>query len=158
MIVVIIAVVAIIQAHHANAVAAEANRVAKQELKSITKCEPKLHLAISAELKSGADGKNVVDGDKLIVMKYGDAPSVLSRHLGAQTIGADHPIFSRGWNGHGQFVEVMCNSIVVMPGEVKPVYTSERALGSDIKQKADKGYYYDFLLFDGFEGRRIHLR
>lgn len=155
---VITAVAAIIQAHHANVAASEANRVAKQELESVTKREPKLHFAISAELKSGADGKNVVDGYKLIVMNYGDAPSVLSRHLGAQTIGADHPIFSQVWNGHGQFVEAMCNSIVVMPGEVKPIFTGERALGSYIKQKADKGYYYYFPLFDGFEGRQIHLR
>lgn len=102
--------------------------MAKQELASVTKREPKLHFAISAELKSGADGKNVVDGYKLIVMNYGDALSVLSRHLGAQALGKDHPIFSQVWNGHGQFVEAMCNSIVVMPGEVKPLFTGERTL------------------------------
>lgn len=45
-----------------------------------------------------------------------------------------------------------------MLGEVKPIFTGERALGSYIKQKADKGYYYYFPLFDGFEGRQIHMR
>ena len=80
MIPVITAVAAIIQAHHANAAAAEANRVAKQELESVTKHEPKLHFTISAELKSGADGKNVIDSDELFIMNYGDAPRVLSRH------------------------------------------------------------------------------
>ena len=88
-------IAAIIQAHHADAAAAEANRVAAQELESVTKRELKLHFASSAELKSGVDWKNVVDGDKLIV---------------------------------------------VMPGDVKPIFTGERALGSDIKLKADKDY------------------
>lgn len=148
MIATITAVAAIIQAHHANAAAAGANRVAKQKLKSVTKRAPKLHFAISAELKSGADGKNLVDGYELFIMNYGDAPSVLSRRLGAQTIGADHPIFSQVWNGHGQFVEAMCNSIVVMPGEVKPIFTGERTLGSDIKLKSDEGYNYYFPLFE----------
>ena len=148
MIAAITAVAAIIQAHHANAAAAGANRVAKRELKSVTKREPELHFAISAELKSGADGKNVVDGYKFIIMNYGDAPSVLSRRLGAQTIGAGHPMFSQVWNGHGQFVEARCNSIVVMPGEVKPIFTGERTLGSDIKQKSDKGYNDYFPLFE----------
>lgn len=34
----------------------------------------------------------------------------------------------------------------------------ERTLESDIKQQSDEGYYYYFPLFDGFEGRQIHLR
>ncbi|KRL44290.1 hypothetical protein [Lacticaseibacillus manihotivorans] len=148
MIAAITVVAAIIQAHHANAAAAGANRVAKQELESVTKRAPELHFAIIAELKSGDDGKNLVDGYELFIMNYGDAPSVLSRRLGAQTIGADHPIFSQVWNGHGQFVEAMCNSILVMPGEVKPIFTGERTLGSDIKQKSDKGYNYYFPLFE----------
>lgn len=46
----------------------------------------------------------------------------------------------------------------VMPGEVNPIFTGERTLGSYIKQKSDKGYNYYFPLFDGFEGQQIHLR